>query len=110
MEKKEKENQNFSLTVWKKMLPFFRPYYRYFVTTVSLNVLLVLMDVGIPLFQSYAIDQFIVPNTLEGIGVFAVIYGLAILMQTVSLFFLVGTLLVALSGVTVLEGLSLGRT
>ena len=53
MEKKEKENQNFSLTVWKKMLPFFRPYYRYFVTTVSLNVLLVLMDVGIPLFQSY---------------------------------------------------------
>ena len=29
--------------------------------------------------------------------------------QTVSLFFLVGTLLVALSGVTVLEGLSLGR-
>ncbi len=87
MEKKEQENQNFSLTVWKKMLPFFRPYYRYFVTTVSLNVLLVLMDVGIPLFQSYAIDQFIVPNTLEGIGVFAVIYGLAILMQTVSLFF-----------------------
>ena len=52
MEKNEKENQNFSLAVWKKMLPFFRPYYRYFATTVSLNVILVLTDVGIPLFQS----------------------------------------------------------
>ena len=55
----EMEKKNFSLSVWKKMLPFFRPYYHYFATTVSLNVLLVLMDAGVPLFQSYAIDHFI---------------------------------------------------
>lgn len=86
-EDKKMEQKNFSLSVWKKMLPFFRPYYHYFATTVSLNVLLVLMDVGVPLFQSYAIDHFIVPGTLQGIGRFAVIYGLAIIVQTVSLFF-----------------------
>ena len=84
---KEIEQKNFSLSVWKKMLPFFRPYYNYFATTVSLNVLLVLMDVGVPLFQSYAINHFIVPGTLQGIGRFAVIYALAIIAQTVSLFF-----------------------
>lgn len=79
--------KNFSFSIWKKMLPFFRPYYKYFATTVSLNVLLVLMDVAVPLFQSYAIDHFIVPDTLEGIGTFAVIYGLAVIAQTASLFF-----------------------
>lgn len=85
--KKEEESKNFSFRIWKKMLPFFRPYYRYFATTVSLNVLLVLMDVLVPLFQSYAIDHFIVPDTLDGIWIFAVIYGLAIVLQTISLFF-----------------------
>ncbi len=81
------ENKNFSLSVWKKMLPFFRPYYKYFAVTVSLNVVLVLMDAAVPLFQSYAIDQFIIPDTLDGIEWFVVIYGLAIIVQTVSLFF-----------------------
>lgn len=85
--KQEAENKNFSFHIWKKMLPFFRPYYKYFATTVSLNVLLVLMDVLVPLFQSYAIDHFIVPDTLNGIRTFAVIYGLAIAAQTISLFF-----------------------
>ncbi|MCI9075003.1 MAG: ABC transporter ATP-binding protein [Dorea sp.] len=81
------ENKNFSLSVWKKMLPFFRPYYKYFAVTVSLNVVLVLMDAAVPLFQSYAIDQFIIPDTLDGIEWFVVMYGLAIIVQTVSLFF-----------------------
>lgn len=79
------ENKNFSLSVWKRS-PFFRPYYKYFAVTVSLNVVLVLMDAAVPLFQSYAIDQFIIPDTLDGIEWFVVIYGLAIIVQTVSLF------------------------
>lgn len=40
----------------------------------------------LPLFQSYAIDHFIVPDTLEGIGVFAFAYISMIVMQTISVY------------------------
>lgn len=81
------KTKSFSWSIWKKMLPFFRPYYKYFMTTISLNVLLVGVDVLVPLFQSYAIDHFIVPDTLRGISVFAIAYAAVILTQTVSVFF-----------------------
>ena len=69
------------------MIPFFRPYYKYFMTTISLNVLLVAVDVLVPLFQSYAIDHFIVPDTLNGIGLFTLTYIAVIVIQTISVFF-----------------------
>ncbi|MDO4942672.1 MAG: ABC transporter ATP-binding protein [Lachnospiraceae bacterium] len=81
------ENKSFSFSIWKKMLPFFRPYYHYFFTTISLNVLLVAVDVLVPLFQSYAIDHFIVPGTLEEIHIFALTYAVVIIMQGISVFF-----------------------
>ncbi|MDY5498111.1 MAG: ABC transporter ATP-binding protein [Anaerobutyricum sp.] len=81
------EHQSFHFKTWKKMIPFFRPYYKYFITTISLNVLLVAVDVLVPLFQSYAIDHFIVPDTLNGIGLFTLTYIAVIVIQTISVFF-----------------------
>ena len=81
------EHQSFHFKTWKKMIPFFRPYYKYFMTTISLNVLLVAVDVLVPLFQSYAIDHFIVPDTLNGIGLFTITYIAVIVIQTISVFF-----------------------
>lgn len=81
------EHQSFHFKTWKKMIPFFRPYYKYFITTISLNVLLVAVDVLVPLFQSYAIDHFIVPDTLNGIGFFTLTYIAVIVIQTISVFF-----------------------
>lgn len=81
------EHQSFHFKTWKKMIPFFRPYYKYFMTTISLNVLLVAVDVLVPLFQSYAIDHFIVPDTLNGIGLFTLTYIAVIVIQTISVFF-----------------------
>ena len=76
----------FMLKVWAKMLPFFKPYKKYFAITLGLNIFLVGVDVLTPLFQSYAIDHFIVPDTLEGIGVFAFAYISMIVMQTISVY------------------------
>lgn len=85
--KKQEKMGVFRMGIWRRMLPFFRPYYKYFATTISLNVLLVLVDVLVPLFQSYAIDHFIVPDTLDGIRTFAIAYGFVIFGQGVSVFF-----------------------
>lgn len=81
------EQKNFQFSIWQKMIPFFRPYLKYFLTTLSLNIVLVLVDIVVPLFQKDAIDRFIVPDQLDGIGTFAIIYVLVIVTQTVSVFF-----------------------
>lgn len=68
------------------MLPFFKPYKKYFFITFTLNILLAGVDVLVPLFQSYAIDHFIVPDTLKGIQTFAFVYVAVIVAQTVSVY------------------------
>lgn len=77
----------FSFRVWAKMLPFFKPYRRFFMLTMGLNVFLAAVDVLTPLFQSYAIDHFIMKNTLDGLRPFVVLYVLMIVAQTVSVYF-----------------------
>ena len=54
-------NKPFQLKIWAKLLPFFRPYRKFFVITLTLNILLAGVDILVPLFQSYAINHFIVP-------------------------------------------------
>lgn len=76
-------NKPFSFQIWVKMLPFFKPYKKYFAITIGLNLLLAGVDVLVPLFQSYAIDHFIEPDTLDGIGSFAGTYVAMILLQTI---------------------------
>lgn len=76
-------NKPFSFQIWAKMLPFFKPYKKYFAITIGLNLLLAGIDVLVPLFQSYAIDHFIAPDTLDGIGSFAGTYVAMILLQTI---------------------------
>ena len=80
-------NRPFSFRIWAKMVPFFRPYKKYFLITMGLNVFLAAVDILVPLFQSYAIDHFITLNTLEGIRPFTAAYVLMIAAQTVSVYF-----------------------
>ena len=54
--------------------------------TLGLNIFLAGVDVLTPLFQSYAIDHFIVPDTLDGIYTFAFVYISMIVMQTISVY------------------------
>lgn len=76
----------FRLKVWAKMLSFFNPYKKYFAIMLGLNIFLAGVDVLTPLFQSYAIDHFIVPDTLDGIYTFAFVYISMIVMQTISVY------------------------
>ncbi len=76
----------FQIKVWAKMLPFFKPYKKYFIITMGLNILLAGVDVLVPLFQSYAIDHFIVPDTADGICFFVLAYTGVIVGQTVSVY------------------------
>lgn len=80
-------NQPFSLRIWAKMFPFFKPYKKYFLITMGLNIFLAAVDILVPLFQSYAIDHFITRGTLDGVRPFTFAYVLMIAAQTVSVYF-----------------------
>ncbi len=79
-------NKPFSFKIWMKMLPFFRPYKKYLAISLGLNIFLAGVDVIVPLFQSYAIDRLITPGSLEGLGRFAIIYGMVIVLQTICVY------------------------
>lgn len=79
-------NKPFSFQIWAKMLPFFKPYKKYFAITMGFNIFLAAVDVVVPLFQSYAIDHFITPGRLEGLWEFALIYSLVIIFQTICVY------------------------
>ena len=79
-------NKPFSFKTWAKMLPFFKPHTKFFAVTIGLNLILAGIDALVPLFQSYAIDNFIALNTLKGLNIFALVYVAMIVTQTVSVY------------------------
>ena len=67
-----------------RLFPFMKPY-RFIIITMALLVLLNgIIDICLPLFQEYAINNFIGKNTLEGLGGFIALYVAVILTQIVS--------------------------
>ena len=79
-------NNPFSFRIWMKLFPFFKPYKKFFAITLGLNILLAGVDILVPLFQSYAIDTFIIPDRLDGLGVFTLVYISVIVAQTVCVY------------------------
>jgi len=74
----------FSLRVWAKIVPFVKLYKKPFTIALSFLILVSIIDIIYPLFQRYAIDNFIMPASTEGIGKFAIAYGCVLLLQATS--------------------------
>lgn len=75
----KKENSNLEGTNLKffgipKLFPYIRPYLLKIVIMVSLGVLSSLLDSFIPIFNRYAIDNFIAKGTLKGLPIFTILY------------------------------------
>lgn len=79
--------KSFDIKIWKKILPFLKPYKKIFIMIIALNLFCSLVDIALPLFQRYAIDHFIEENTIDGIAGFGAVYAIVILLQTLSVIF-----------------------
>ena len=81
----EQEYSNaFDLKIWKKIIPYLKPYRRTLWMVCVLNLLCAFFDISLPLFQWYAIDHFIEAHTTEGLTFFTLVYVLVIVLQTLS--------------------------
>ena len=78
----EEYKKPFSLRIWAKMFPFFKPYAALIVSIVTLMLISAGIDIIFPLFQRFAVDRFIGAGTLDGMWGFILAYLACILIQT----------------------------
>ena len=72
-------DKSFDLSYWKRLAPFVRGVARYLIPLVVTMLAAAGVDVVIPMFQRYAIDNFIVRGTMAGLGGFLAKYAGVIL-------------------------------
>jgi len=65
------QGRSFDLKKWKGLFPFLARYKKQFFTAMSFIIAISIVDIILPLFQRYAIDNFIEQGTTEGIWLFA---------------------------------------
>lgn len=81
----EKEyTKPFNIMTWKKLFPFLKPYRFILLSIVILNLSVAFIDIIIPMFQRYAIDNFIILNTLNNVVPFTAIYFTTICISSIS--------------------------
>ena len=76
--------KSFDIKIWKRLLPFLRVYGWDFVGMLVFNGVCALVDVVLPLFQRYAIANFIEPDTLAGLWPYALTYLAVVILQCLS--------------------------
>ncbi|OLA32765.1 MAG: ABC transporter ATP-binding protein, partial [Firmicutes bacterium CAG:137_57_8] len=76
--------KSFDLKIWKRLTPLLAPYKMAFVGMFAFNALCALVDVVLPLFQRYAIGNFIEAGTLQGLVPYGLCYLAVILLQALS--------------------------
>lgn len=69
---------------YPKVIAAFKPYLWVFGVILVLGIYSGVVDICLPLFQQYAIDNFIVPDTISGLGLFCLLYGLFLLSRIVA--------------------------
>lgn len=60
--------KNFDIRIWKRVLPFLKPFKKTVAVIVIFNLTCSLVDIAMPLFQRYAIDTFIEQRHWTGSG------------------------------------------
>ena len=78
----EKEyTKSFDWKIWKRLGPVLSGYKKDFIGMFVFNSLCAVTDVLLPLFQRYAVSDFIEKDTLHGIWMFGLLYFAVILVQ-----------------------------
>lgn len=82
-EKEKKEYVSLPYFGLNKLLPYIKPYRKIIVSMVCLCLLAGIIDIIMPLFQRYALDNFIAKGTLEGLSTFIFAYITILILQVV---------------------------
>ncbi len=84
--KKDEQKEYVSLPWFgiNKLLPYLKPYRRIIICMIFLGLTGGLVDIVLPLFQRYALNQFIAAGTLTTLGSFIAVYIMVLAFQVVA--------------------------
>lgn len=82
----EDYTKRFDLGLWKKLLHIAKPYHKNLYIIIGTMAVSAMIDVALPLMNSYAIDHFIIGGTKVGLTAFIVLYALLIAVQVGTIF------------------------
>ena len=69
-----------------KLYPYIKPYTPMIIFMVALGIISSLIDSVYPIFNRYALDNFVGKGTLKGIGTFVILYVAILVFQTIDNF------------------------
>ena len=81
MKKQEKARKGLP---YPKVIAVFKPYLWVFGVMLIFGLYSGLVDITLPLFQKYAIESFIEPGTIQGLGAFCIFYALFFISRVAS--------------------------
>ncbi len=70
--------------LWKRLGPYLYPLRYKLIALVLMMLISAAVDACVPLFTSYAVNNFVVPQTTRGLGGFTTLYVAVILLQSVT--------------------------
>ncbi len=80
------KNQTITTLPWMgipRLMPYLKPYIPRMLLMIFLGTMVSMVDSTIPLFNRYAINNFIAKGTIKGIQYFALLYALVLLVKLV---------------------------
>ena len=85
----EDYTKRFDFGLWKKLFPYAKAYKRLFIALIVVMIVVGGIDAIFPLLSKYAIDHFIIPGSLKGLGRFIAIYLVVMIVQAVNVWLLI---------------------
>jgi len=86
----EKEyTKSFDLMLWKKLMVFIKPYKKQMFILAAFMLSLAGIDLIFPLLTKYAIDHFVVPQSMEGIVGFGIKFLVIVAIQSLNVYFFI---------------------
>ncbi len=76
------ETTRINFRVWKKILPFFAPHKNKLIFIAAMMLFSAIVDAVVPLFTRYAVNNFVMESTTDGMGSFVLLYLILVILQT----------------------------
>lgn len=85
----EDYTKRFDFGVWKKLARFAQAYKAHFLGLAGVMIVVGVIDAVFPLMSKYAVDHFIIPGTLDGLGKFGLGFLALIVFQAANVWLLI---------------------
>ena len=83
-------DKRFDWELWKNLFQYVKPYKKLLIILGVVMIGVAGIDAIFPLMNKYAIDNFVVPETVEGLPRFGVIYGILVIVQSLNVGLFIG--------------------